>query len=500
MHYIGVRIVHGSPVRPLWWYPACLVVGPSAAAVWVSGQEQREAKATEALALNGSLVLGQKQNDLDGGFVTNGAFVGHVTGLTLWPAALGPHQLRAWSSCRPVKSLTLLAWADVAWVLRNDTGGVSSHTQGPCDHDAPAEGQMLLFTDKMTWPDARAFLGKLGLEMVAPLTAGARGEVAQLLARYGSQCANAYSEGVHVWLGVLVNHTTHKVVDVNNGEALCVPWSNRRENVSGMFSYSSVSQDEEGLWHQENPFDELCFLGRYAGPPPPLRLQGLCREMMHRFSQGINFNLSPTEPGDGHNSSLYFHGYDYFHIIKEAAHHPLWCIRRKTHQGNTLACAVSEGLPLGRRQWTIRANFCHQQVGRNVTLTLGTCVSDQFTCLDSCVHLSHLCDNRFDCVDGTDERSCYTCFPPTGYVHALPPETPVVITVEADVTRIGNTDLLTSALDLDVTLTIRWRDGRLQFRHLQNDTSTRVVLQNSEVSSTHTTNLTPAFLGFSRIY
>ncbi|KAG7164878.1 Neuronal pentraxin-1-like 4, partial [Homarus americanus] len=484
VHYTGRKIRHSLPIRPLWWYPACLVVKPDAVAVWVAREEEiREASLTTPLALNGTLVLGQEQDVLDGGYISNQAFVGHLTRLTLWPHALTSDQLVEWSTCRTVEGSTLLDWDDVTWVVHNNTGSVSTHRRGPCVRNVPTQREFLLFTNQMTWSDARAFLEQTGLEMAAPRNTQERQQVAKLLARHQKQCTNAYSEGVYVWLGVLLNETIQSVVDVNSKTITDSPWIDRSKNMSGLVEVLPVSQDHNGVWHRENPFDELCFIGRYTRPPPVLRLQGLCRDKLNKLAQGLEFILTSTTPKDDLNTSVYLHGYHRFDVTQEGTD-TLWCLRRRdefiTNQTNALACTSSNVPPTGRHNWQIQENFCHNTVNQSVSLALSTCTSYQFTCPNSsCIRLTELCDNVFDCSDGTDERNCFTCFTPPGYVDVMPPQIPVDITVHVEVTKIGNTDLLAFSLDLAATFTIRWRDSRLEFRHLQHNTDkalTNVVL------------------------
>lgn len=486
VNYNGANIQHSLPLRPLWWYPACLVVEPNSLDVWVNSLQQKTLRGTPTLPLelSGSLVLGQEQDELDGGYISNQAFVGHVTGVTLWSSALSSDQLLAWSLCTPLEEPSLLAWKDFSWTIHNRSGAIRAHHNGPCSRDGvPANDELLLFTNRVMWRDARLFLAHVGLVMAAPHTPQERQLVARLLARFHSQCTDAYSEGVNIWLGAFVNETNGKVTAVNNIEITDVPWSHQIKKIEGVYRERPVSQDQDGLWHQENPRRELCFIGKPSGPPSPLRLEGLCEDHETQVSESLNFILSTTTPGDGFNSSVYLHGYKHLHIIR-AASKSRWCLvhlpQNKPSPTTILACSLADGSPFGRNIWQIKTSICNNTINKTLSLALSTCTSDHYTCSDStCIHLSKLCDNAFDCADGIDERNCFTCFPPPGYMDELPPELPVNVTVDVEVTRIGSTDLVASALDLDATFTLRWIDARLQFRHLKetrDDALTKVVL------------------------
>ncbi|KAK4307896.1 hypothetical protein Pmani_020374 [Petrolisthes manimaculis] len=90
--YMGHNVQHHLKLWPMFWYSACLVVDEEQVGVWVAGRGQHHPASNPPLLLNGSLVAGQEQDELDGGFIGNQAFIGHLTGLTLWPTALSPHQ------------------------------------------------------------------------------------------------------------------------------------------------------------------------------------------------------------------------------------------------------------------------------------------------------------------------------------------------------------------------------------------------------------------------
>ncbi|KAK8400340.1 hypothetical protein O3P69_003202 [Scylla paramamosain] len=320
--YGKISVRHELSVRPLWWFPMCVVVRPRTLAVWVAGEEQLLNRNIPALPLNGFLVLGQEQDDLDSGFDSNQAFDGHVTGLTLWSHVLTSHQLQVWAACEA-------------------TDGAEAY---------------------LTW-----------------------------------------------------------------------------DNIMNV--------------------------------PVELRLQGLCDAESPR-----NWSFIITSTGsEDHESSIYLHGYGDYHIMQNN-YSSSWCL--SDGRGKSIACATSRGLPLGRHLWRVLYNPCKKTFQNSVQLSLSTCTPEYFTCQDSsCIHLSRLCNNVLDCQDGIDEENCFTCIKPAGYVLAIPPVVPVQLMVTVSVTRIGSTNLLTSTIELDVTLTVTWTDHRLEFRHLHNSTGTPVIVE-----------------------
>uniref|UniRef100_A0A0P4W7P5 Pentraxin (PTX) domain-containing protein n=1 Tax=Scylla olivacea TaxID=85551 RepID=A0A0P4W7P5_SCYOL len=463
--YGKISVHHELSVRPLWWFPMCVVVRPRTLVVWVAGEEQLLNRNIPALPLNGFLVLGQEQDDLDSGFDSNQAFDGHVTGLTLWPLVLTSQQLQVWAACESTDGAeAYLTWDNIMWTIHNDTGGVKSHFDGPCYQNETAKAKLMLFTNKMAWSEAQQFLLHAGLSMISPYNMEERQQVTDLLQKYIAECTNAYSEGAHVWLDFYANETSSNLRDDD--------WIDMKHPLN-----YTISQDEKGILRREDPSKQLCFVGRYRNVPVELRLQGLCDAESPR---NWSFIIASTGSED-HESSIYLHGYGDYHIMQNN-YSSSWCL--SDGRGKSIACVTSRGLPLGRHVWRVLYKPCKKTFQNSVQLSLSTCTPEYFTCQDSsCIHLSRLCNNVLDCQDGIDEENCFTCIKPAGYVLAIPPVVPVQLMVTVNVTRIGSTNLLTSTIELDVTLTVAWRDHRLEFRHLHNSTGTPVIVENdSKVS------------------
>ncbi|KAK4321037.1 hypothetical protein Pmani_008145 [Petrolisthes manimaculis] len=479
--YMGHNVQHHLKLRPMFWYSACLVVDEEQVGVWVAGRGQHHPASNPPLLLNGSLVAGQEQDELDGGFIGNQAFIGHLTGLTLWPTVLSPHQVQGWSSCQQQDvTAVLIAWNNLKWTVHNESGSVTIHHDGPCNQGHHSKGELFFFTNMLSWSEAHTFLQRSEMVMAAPSDEQEWRQVTQLLTFYRPQCSNAYSEGVRIWLGIFVNETSQMALSEDYNKNFYDFLAIRMERLTENPDSYPVSQDQQGSWHQEDQDSELCFIARYIRPPQPIRLMGLCPASGSRWSKGINFVVSSSALKDSNNSSIYLHGYGRYHIIWDKVSES-WCMRWEGVGWNPLACTKTLMPPLGRHPWKLHTEFCNNTMNSTQIMVLSTCTSDRFTCTDStCIKLSQRCDNVIDCSDGIDERDCFTCITPQGYVDAMPPMIPVRISVVAEVMDLGQTDLLASTLTLTVTLMLSWIDERLEFHHLQNDTDdalTTVVLK-----------------------
>ena len=80
-------------------------------------------------------------------------------------------------------------------------------------------------------------------------------------------------------------------------------------------------------------------------------------------------------------------------------------------------------LPVGRKVWDMKDLQCGIKA---TNLTLSNCEApDQFTChTGQCVTIYRRCDNRRDCLDGSDEEQCVEIDLPSTYNKVAPPEQP----------------------------------------------------------------------------
>ena len=156
--------------------------------------------------------------------------------------------------------------------------------------------------------------------------------------------------------------------------------------------------------------------------------------------------------------------------------------------------------PMGRRDWELESPVCGQQEGIR-TLLLTNCAEDQFTCDDGkCIDRNHRCDQKYDCLDRTDESSCDIVLFPASYKKSLVPRSdsgdqkslPVVLNA---IIKSVDIDTMKTAMTLAFQLKQTWFDNRLEYVNLKIDSSLNRVsfnlmknLWSPEVSFVNTPN------------
>ncbi|KAK8402088.1 hypothetical protein O3P69_001288 [Scylla paramamosain] len=224
----------------------------------------------------------------------------------------------------------------------------------------------------------------------------------------------------------------------------------------------------------------MCFAGTPRGRRV-FRLRGLSPKLTEDVSPlAFSFVLA-RHPGNG----VYFHGFRKLHI-KKVANTSRWCL--SGDELHETLCVNVHRLPVGRHEWMAEQHHQQQQQQQQqqhhsgvMELSLSTCADHQYTCSDAtCVQLAKVCDFEFDCSDQSDEVGCTTAVLPQSYLHSYPPSVPLPVLAAVTVKRIINFDLLSMTFQINLNVTLIWKDHRVTFNHLQVKSRRRVVLIEDE--------------------
>ena len=121
---IGDPAFRELPLQPLLdgrWHHVCIIWTSTLGRYWVHVDRRLVATGSRfregyEIPPGGSLVLGQEQDSMGGGFDSFEAFVGSMAGLAIWDRALVPGEVAKLATGREVPEGTILTLADAQWV------------------------------------------------------------------------------------------------------------------------------------------------------------------------------------------------------------------------------------------------------------------------------------------------------------------------------------------------------------------------------------------------
>ena len=130
-------------------------------------------------------------------------------------------------------------------------------------------------------------------------------------------------------------------------------------------------------------------------------------------------------------------------------------------------------LALGTHMWEM-ANDVQCQKGKvSAFLSLTACTDSQFTCGDGlCIGLGERCNGVPDCKDETDELRCTVAEIGSSYNKNLAPPgagniSKVPVHINITIYSFGTFDIIKSTFSLELSISMTWKEGRLNFNNLK---------------------------------
>ena len=123
----------------------------------------------------------------------------------------------------------------------------------------------------------------------------------------------------------------------------------------------------------------------------------------------------------------------------------------------------------GRRNWSIDDPTCHVK-DTKFPITMSICkFPSEFTCGSGlCIDINERCDEKKDCLDGSDEEMCSLVQIPESYDNANAPtsdEKDSILNIEitASLVKINSMDTINMMAVFTLELDMNWKDNRLKF-------------------------------------
>ncbi|ROT69697.1 hypothetical protein C7M84_012080 [Penaeus vannamei] len=449
-------VIHGSsqphvPVNmfPGRWVHICAVTDGRYYTGYVRGtQVMRKRKTAKSVPLNGTLLIGQDQDDILKGFNKYQSYSGDVTLLGIWGEVLEPEQIRAMASCSREANGNIVSWRSM-WKRSEQVKSYEIAKEELCKR----EKSFYIFPESLTYRESTKLCSKAGLTLALPRSLREEERLYGQAERFVPQCRLSASAHSFLWLGARKSPNQRDVFTDAAGWVL-----NYTHFVLPFVRSQMCAALIEGPvfgWNDVSCEDRFCVACEERDGPPLFSIRGL-RDGDDWAS--MEFVLDQEDPDD----SLYLRGLDKYTIKRgDPKGGALWQLRDVWR--NVTVGSSHEPYPFGTKLWG----------PRHIILTLTACSEGDFTCADgSCIPIESRCDLRVDCEDASDEEKCSKVSRPKGYLASLPPPSlhasdALGIQVSVSISSISEIEALRSFVALGLTLKMSWYDSRLSFENLQ---------------------------------
>ncbi|CAB4070024.1 unnamed protein product [Lepeophtheirus salmonis] len=140
----------------------------------------------------------------------------------------------------------------------------------------------------------------------------------------------------------------------------------------------------------------------------------------------------------------------------------------------------TKSYPWGLNTWFFQEGRTYEQIPLKIT----KCGENQFSCNElKCIPLSSVCNDLKDCADAEDEKEC-TTIETLAYSKDFPPHTlenkkgTIPVHIQFHLISINKIDEPSGELEIRYFIQLHWKDPRIKFYHLVNDTER--ILTNEE--------------------
>ncbi|XP_066964559.1 LOW QUALITY PROTEIN: uncharacterized protein [Macrobrachium rosenbergii] len=418
----------------------------------------------------GVFILGQDQDDLNGGFAASQSFNGIVADFQVFDSLLSQDDALNFVMCKTRNSRLkpIIDFTDVAnqWTLEGSVEVGQISLEDICKTE---DTVLTMFPEPRLFSESAALCHNLDGSIVAPASPEENRRVLPYVTPHITQCKDGNGNIVH--LGVKGDKETGTYYYYDSGKPL------KYHNLTSLTILDDIqcmgylmTVGSEGKWYQNRCKDyELCTLCSFSGITH-LKVRGLCADSL--FDQRFLVMGTP-------DSKPYFQGFYYSNLEWSGNEWLMTSLMYEATNASMIPTKPNQ-YPVGRHEWLVRKDPCSVGEEAHIPLVFTTCKAGQFTCDDgSCVKISQRCDFLFDCPDQSDETNCNLIKIPDSYIPELPPQqannTAVIVGVQINITSIRAFSLLDLMFAFDMIASYTWRDSRLIFSNLKDNMEMNVV-------------------------
>lgn len=400
---------------------------------------------------NGSVVLGQEQDELEGGFVETEIFRGKLAQYNIWSGEITLQQLVQMVMCRREHFGDILS-TDVNEGVFSGASFEEVDLEDLCRNSL----SFTVFPLNLNFFEAREFCRRAGSAMYAPNDAEENEGVFEGGQRFLDVCL------YFVWIDV-TDVDEEGVWSRSSGKKVTTTFFENEGANSPTVNCASMQKQKSTWYMVDCEFGEKrCLICEETGREF-LTLRGLCFTEEHKRS----FRVVGYK-----NKKPFFHGLYGYNIYFSPPGEWILHDVDKNVKVATLAVSSEDVYPIGLHEWLLVHPVCEQAKNGTRVLGLSVCDDSQFMCSNGdCVSRRSRCDNHDDCDDKSDEEACGTIVTEKNYRQHKPPQSDSrgrTLLLRANVTfvRFLNIEDTKNAITMEFEVKLFWRDSRLKFTNL----------------------------------
>ena len=410
-----------------------------------------------------AFIFGQESDSMRGGFDNQQAFLGELSELNLWNYTMQDRDILAMALCRDGKKGNVIAWEQTNFIF-NNVMVTDLHSLAPFCFK---QSQYVIFTEKATYTDAKEICEIHGGSLSIPRSEGENQEILDVVLRHKQKCMGKLdiSNQNAVWIGArMINFkwyedksTSSAVHSLNYTNFSSSPSSGDLD-CAYMRGDGSWLQGSDCAWISLCP---VCFIEN----EPVFTMKGSC----NIGDIDWNYYLSVHTK----NEIKLYEGYMKNNIIFDESNQS-WNISTKAGDPQNFIAGFpvpefETKYPIGRKKWFMDYPLCGVK-DPFYPLTISICnLQTQFTCNSgACIDINKRCNERKDCIDGSDEKMCTLINIPSSYIKANAPDTPIdnlplALAMQTTILNIDSIDTVNMIVTLTMEIKIQWYDKRLTF-------------------------------------
>ena len=464
------------------WYHYCHLYDGESYAIYKNGVQIFDIQFNTLLVIpmNGSLILGQEQDILSGGFDVNEILRGSLSLFTIFDKILSIKDIRDMTACKSNFMTSAFAIENLPFEIMN-----VSETLVSSEIFCEKENAIIFFSRIDTLAKSLDICRNTVGSIYVPTT---EKENNALFVSSTMICDATLRP--NIWLGISDQQEENVWRKFSDNSITNVTFF-KHNYPNGHYTENCICMGPK----TPNWNDIRCSMAWPSCIPcvthnlsKPLRMGGLC----------VEYEKETFVITRGYKNKLpYFHGIYGFIIYIDSSHREWYLF--DVDKGKKLAklnLQYSETLyPIGRLKWTVISKFCNYRINSDIYLNLSPCEIQEYTCENMhCIPSEKFCNGVSDCIDSSDENNCRTLDVPEGYKFSRPPDTndntgPISMEADINVLRITSIDDEKNIISFEFDMELRWKDSRITFFNLHED-----VLKNSLTKEDIESVWTPFFV------